>query len=253
MGIILIEMDSSKGSYFVGTSGWNYPEWRACFYPSDLPQSRRLEHYATRFKAVEINATFYRSFKDQTYHNWYARTPDDFRFVLKAPRLITHVKHLDNVSEEIQAFDRSAHLLAEKLGLILLQIAPDTPYDLRRLSGALSVFRQPSKVAIEFRRQNRQVEDVIDLLHNFGAVWVNSDYPGNRLDDRLISDVGYLRLHGRRCWYADQYTAEEIAEIAKLTKQMVDRKAKAVYIFFNNTVNGYAAQNALELQELLRA
>jgi uncharacterized protein YecE (DUF72 family) len=240
-------------SYFIGTSGWNYPEWRGCFYPSDLSQSRWLEYYATRFKAVEINATFYRNFKDQTYHNWYARTPDGFRFVLKAPRAITHVKHLHNAAEEIQAFDRSAHLLAEKLGLILLQIAPDTPYDLGRLSSALSVFRQPCKVAIEFRRQNWWTEDVVHLLHNFGTVWVNPDYPGNPLGDRLISDVGYLRLHGRRCWYADPYTAEEIAEIANLAKQMVERKAKAVYIFFNNTVHGYAARNALELRKLLRA
>ncbi|RCK77221.1 MAG: hypothetical protein ANABAC_3646 [Anaerolineae bacterium] len=200
---------------------------------------------------VEINATFYRNFRDQTYHNWYARTPDVFRFVLKAPRTITHVKHLQDVTEEIQTFDRSAHLLAEKLGLILLQIAPDTPYDLGRIGSALAAFSEPSKVAIEFRRPNWWAEDVLHLLQKFGAVWVNPDYPGHLLSDHLVTDVGYLRLHGRRCWYADPYTLDEIQEIARLAKQMLARDIKELYIFFNNTVNGYAARNALELQELL--
>jgi uncharacterized protein YecE (DUF72 family) len=245
-------MHPPQAVYFVGTSGWNYPDWRECFYPPDLPQKRWLEYYATRFRAVEINATFYRTFKDQTFRNWVARTPDPFRFVLKAPRHITHVKHLQDCVEEIRAFDRSAHLLAEKLGLILLQIAPDTPADLARLSSALSAFSQPTKVAIELRRHKRWAEDVVALLKDFGAAWVNADAPGNPLEDRITSEVGYLRLHGRRRWYDDLYTPEELEQIAVMAQQMAERGAKEIYIFFNNTVSGHAAHNALELQAQLR-
>ncbi|MCX8063513.1 MAG: DUF72 domain-containing protein [Anaerolineales bacterium] len=246
-------MDHQTGSCFwVGTSGWNYPDWRGSFYPPNLPQRRWLEYYATQFNALEINATFYRKFNEQTYRNWFARTSDGFRFVLKAPRTITHVKHLLDVDEEICEFDRSTHLLAEKLGLILLQIAPDTPYDLERLRNALQAFSVPSQIAVEFRHKSWLTEDAYQLLQDFGAVLVNPESPGNLLSDRLVSDIGYLRLHGRRRWYADDYTPEELDGIAEMAKRMVARGAKEVYIFFNNTASGYAARNALALQAKIR-
>lgn len=238
-------------TYFVGTSGWNYLDWRGSFYPHNLPQRRWLEYYATNFKTVEVNATFYRKFKDQTYHNWSARTPEGFRFVLKAPRLITHDKHLVDATDEICEFDRAAHLLAEKLGLILLQIAPDTPYDLERLKHALSVFSCPSKVAVEFRQGSWENEETLHLLQGFSTVWVNPDCPGHPLTARLTAEVGYLRLHGRRRWYVDEYTAEELEGIAEIAKGMAERGAKEVYIFFNNTADGGAVRNAWALQEKL--
>lgn len=251
MGIISIKMNRPYRTFFVGTSGWNYPEWRGFFYPPNLPQKRWLEHYTVHFPAIEVNATFYRKFKDQIYQNWAVRTPPGFRFVLKARRLITHEKRLLNAAEEIQAFDRSAHLLAEKLGLILLQIAPHTPYEPQRLRDALLVFSQPSKVAVEFRDEAWLTGEVLRLLHDFGAVLVNSDYPGNPLTDRLVSEVGYLRLHGCRRWYVDEYSKEELERIAETAQRMVERRAKEVYIFFNNTASGYAVRNALGLQEKL--
>lgn len=238
-------------TFFIGTSGWNYPDWRGNFYPKDLPQSRWLEYYTTHFKALEINATFYRTFKDQTYQNWSVRAPSGFRFVLKALRSITHVKHLLDTADEIQAFDRSAHLLAEKLGLILLQVAPGTPYDPERLKNALSAFSHPSKIAVEFRHQAWLTEEVYRLLQDFGAVWVNSEYPGHPLSDRLVSEIGYLRLHGRTRWYDHDYTVEELEGIAETAERMVKYGAKAVYLFFNNTTGGHAARNALQLQEKL--
>lgn len=246
-------MECPKGTCFwIGTSGWNYPDWRGSFYPQGLPQKQWLQHYTAHFKAVEINATFYRKFKDQTYHNWFARTPEGFRFVLKAPRAITHVKHLVDPDEDIQAFDRSAHLLAEKLGLILLQIAPQTPYNPQRLKNALSVFSQPSKIAVEFRHKAWLTEEIYHLLRDFGAVLVNSDYPGHPLTDCLTSAVGYLRLHGRTRWYDHDYTPEELESIAETAQRMAADGAKEVYIFFNNTASGYAAQNAAELQAKIR-
>lgn len=243
--------EHSQATFFVGTSGWSYPDWRGRFYPADLPQKRWLEYYLTHFNAVEINATFYRKFTDQTYQKWYAHTPAEFRFVLKAPRTITHVKYLLDTDDEIREFDRSTDILAEKRGLILLQIAPQTPFDPIRLQRALSLFSSPPKVAVEFRHESWLTEEVYHLLQGFSAVLVNPDYPGHDLTDRLVSDVGYLRLHGRRRWYADDYTAADLAEIAGIAERMVERGAREVYIFFNNTVNGYAAHNAFALQAML--
>lgn len=242
-------MGEALARYFIGTSGWTYDDWRGNFYPADLPRNRWFDYYTARFNAVEVNATFYRAFKDQTYRDWRGRAPAGFRFVLKAPRTITHHKHLLDAAEEIRAFDRSAHLLEEKLGLILLQVAPDTPYDLERLRSALLAFRAPSEVAVEFRRRDWLTEDTYGLLRALGAALVNPDSPRNPLTDRLTSGVGYLRLHGRQRWYAYDYSGEELAEIAGVARGMIDRGAKEVYIFFNNDPGGCAPRNALDLIE----
>ena len=85
-------MNKKNVEFFVGTSGWIYAHWKELFYPEDLPKSRWFEHYAEQFSTVEVNATFYRTFKDQTYHKWRVRAPEKFKYVLKAPRLITHRK-----------------------------------------------------------------------------------------------------------------------------------------------------------------
>jgi uncharacterized protein YecE (DUF72 family) len=138
-------MSKEKVKFFVGTSGWSYAHWKEVFYPEDLPKSRWFEYYAKEFSTVEVNATFYRTFKDQTYHKWRDRAPEKFTYVLKAPRLITHRRYLEDVEEHIKRFWESASLLESKFGLILLQLAPNTPYDPDRLKKALLAFDDPNK------------------------------------------------------------------------------------------------------------
>jgi uncharacterized protein YecE (DUF72 family) len=244
-------MTEPHPQFLVGTSGWTYDHWKGSFYPEDLPKSRWLEYYLARFPAVEINATFYRSFQDQTYHRWRERAPAGFQYVLKAPRLVTHRKYLEGVEEDISKFWRSACLLEEKLGMILLQVAPGTPYDLERLRSALLAFGDPHKVAVEFRRDQWLNEAVYRLLASLGAAFCSADSPRSRLSDRVTSDVAYLRLHGRARWYSHDYTPDELDEIAALARRLADQGARRVYIFFNNDFEGYAPHNALALQERL--
>ena len=234
---------------FIGTSGWTYEHWRGVFYPPDLPQSRWFSYYVQHFPVVEINATFYRSFKDETYLNWYHHTPADFRFILKAPRLITHRKYLENVVEDIQKFDRSARLLAEKLGLILLQLAPATPYDVSRLAEALRSFQNPSSVAVELRSPKWITEDVLQLLRELQVTYCNPDSPRSPLNVVVTSPTLYLRLHGRRRWYADEYTVAELEEIYQRVLMVEGLGVRTVYILFNNDFEGYAPKNALKLME----
>src|SRR5512136_2995851 len=119
-----------KAQYLIGTSGWTYDHWKGTFYPDGLAKSRWFDYYAEQFPAVEVNATFYRRFADQTYVKWLERAPAGFIYVLKAPKLITHRKYLVDAEEDIRLFWRSACILEDKLGLVLLQVAPGTPYDL---------------------------------------------------------------------------------------------------------------------------
>lgn len=245
------EPDESRVVFRVGTSGWTYPHWRGLFYPQELPQSRWLEHYAAHFPAVEVNATFYRTFKDETYQKWCQRVPAGFGYVLKVPRLITHRKYLEDVKEDIERFDRSARLLGEKLELVLLQLAPDMPFDLLRLRLALSAFADPGKVAVEFRGVQWLQDDAYRLLAELGVTHCSPDSPRQVLSDRLTSEKGYLRLHGRKRWYSYDYSDGELGEIAAMARELHRRGAKRVYIFFNNDFEGFAPKNALRLSELL--
>ncbi len=237
--------------FYVGTSGWTYDHWKGNFYPADLPKSRWFDHYAAIFSSVEINATFYRTFKDSTYQKWYDKAPQGFVYVLKAPKPITHYRHLENTAEEIAAFWRSANLLGDKFGLILLQIAPDTPYDLDRLQKALLAFTVPGRVAVEFRHDQWYTDEVRSLLTNLGAVFCDADSPRSHLRGWVTSAAAYIRLHGRRHWYSYNYSDSELAEIAGRARKMVSEGASQVYIFFNNDFEGYAPVNAQTLKKLL--
>ena len=247
-----IELSTTEQpTIFVGTSGWTYDHWKGLFYPATLPQKSWFDYYARKFSAVEVNATFYRTFKDQTYQNWRERAPQGFGYVLKAPKLITHRKYLVDVEVDIKAFYRSCTLLQEKFEMILLQVAPNMPYDLDRLYETLRAFDNPSRVAVEFRRPEWLNPQTMDLLRSVGATICNVDSPQQQITDHLTSDRAYLRLHGRKHWYAYNYSEAELKEIAELTYNLASRGAQRVYIFFNNDFEGYAPANAIALQGLL--
>ncbi len=237
--------------FYIGTSGWIYNHWKGRFYPQNLPQKRWFDYYAGKFSVVEVNATFYGTFKDQTYNNWRERAPQGFGYVLKAPRLITHRKYLLGVEEDIRTFYCSCSLLEDNFQLILLQVAPNTPYDPPRLRRALSAFPDQSRVAVEFRRDEWFNLETLGLLQEVGAVICNVDSPRHKLADNLTSSRAYLRLHGRNNWYAYNYSNAELAEIADLAHSLVNKGAKQVYIFFNNDFEGYAPANAMTLQGML--
>lgn len=247
-------MDKSlpaKPVFFVGTSGWTYDHWKGRFYPDTLPKSRWFDYYANQFSSVEINATFYRTFKDQTYMRWKERSPHDFGYVLKAPRLITHRKFLVEVDELAKVFYHSCALLEEKFKLILLQVSPQIPYDLDRLYKALLAFPDPGKVAVEFRRPEWYCQETFEMLQSIGATICNVDSPRKNITALLTSDQAYLRLHGRKHWYCYNYSEAELREIAGLAKELARRGATRIYIFFNNDFEGYAPANTLAIQHML--
>ena len=244
-------MNGKVFPFCVGTSGWTYDHWKGSFYPEDLSKSKWFAFYATKFSAVEVNATFYRRFKDQTYQKWKERAPDGFTYVLKAPKWITHRKLLIDVKQDIHIFMRSASILENKLGLILLQLPPSLPYDLERLRTAILAFDNSTRIAVEFRHKRWNTPEVQQLLHELGATYCNVDSPKNRLTDILTGKTGYLRLHGRKRWYAYDYSHDELAEIAQIAIRLKKSGAKQVFIFFNNDFEGNAPRNAIALMKIL--
>src|SRR5688572_27384113 len=134
-----------------GTSGFSYKEWQGTFYPPKLPASRMLEFYAERLPAVELNNTFYRMPAEAMMQGWEKRTPDEFRFVLKAPRQMTHIRKLSDCEEPLARFTQAAKGLRHKLGPLLFQLPPTFQRDVARLEAFLDKVPSDLRVALEFR------------------------------------------------------------------------------------------------------
>src|SRR5262245_54134899 len=108
----------------VGTSGYNYTEWRGTFYPEDLPTTSMFEYYSARFHTVEINYTFYRMPTAKTTGGWLAQAPAGFAYTLKAPQKITHIRRLKDAQAELTFFCDSARVLGAHLASLLFQLPP---------------------------------------------------------------------------------------------------------------------------------
>jgi len=180
---------------FVGTSGFSYKEWKGKFYPADLPASEWLRFYAERFRSVEINNTFYRMPKKEVLASWADQVPDGFRFVIKAPRRITHIKRLKEVESEAGFLFENLGALGSRLGPVLVQLPPNLPKDTVRLDAFLAAVPEGLSLAFEFRNPSWHAPDVLDRL---GA----RDFALAAVDDEELPDPplvptaswGYLRL-----------------------------------------------------------
>ena len=242
---------AEKIQFHIGTSGWYYDHWKEVFYPQGLPKTKWFEYYRNYFSTVEINATFYRRFKEKTYEKWYRQADAPFIYVLKVPRIITHRKYLQDVDEQVREFCESAALLHEKLGMLLLQLAPSTTYDLQILEEALDAFSDPQKVVVEVRHKRWLTAEFKELLTRHKIAFCNMDSPRLSVSDWITSGKAYYRFHGRAGMYTYDYSENELKEIAEQLYGLSKQGVKEVYVFFNNDYEGNAVKNALALKKLL--
>lgn len=179
---------------WIGTSGYNYPEWKGSFYPPTLSSSKMLSFYAQHFVTVEINYTFYRLPNAKTIAAWASGTPETFRFTLKAPRRITHDARLEDCQALVDVFCRAAAGLGSKLGVLLFQLPPYLRRDVARLDTFLGWLPSGLAAAFEFRHPSWHDEEVFALLRNRNLALCIAD--AGRLSTPLVStaDYGYFRL-----------------------------------------------------------
>lgn len=230
----------------IGTSGYSYKEWKGSFYPPDLPAKKMLHFYAERFDAVEINSTFMALPRVEVVEEWVDAVPAEFRFVLKAPRQITHVKRLADAAEPLTRFCELAKGLKKHEGSLLFQLPPNMKKDLARLQAflALPPLQKKHRVAFEFRHESWFDDEVFDLLHKHHAALCIAD-----ADDELTipfaatADWGYLRL--RRLDYTD---AQLKAWVARVKKQ----DWKDVFVFFKHEDEGRGPRFAKRFKELAK-
>jgi uncharacterized protein YecE (DUF72 family) len=178
----------------IGTSGWNYPEWRGAFYPEGLAAAKMLPYYAARFPTVEVNATFYRMPTPKIVAGWAARVPEAFVFALKAPQRITHFARLRDVTDPVAFFCESARTLGPRLGPLLFQLPPTFAADLARLEAVLALLPADLRAAFEFRHPSWFAEPVYARLRAANAALAIVDTEAGATPAVATADWGYLRL-----------------------------------------------------------
>lgn len=229
----------------VGTSGYAYKEWKGTFYPVDLKPDGFLPYYASRFKAVEINNTFYRMPTLKMLQQWDAQVQDDFTFVLKAPQRITHMKRLKECGEDLKFFLQTAAVLGAKLGPTLYQLPPNFKKDLPRLQNFVSLL-PPRSAAFEFRHASWFDDEVYGLLRTHEAALVLADTDPEESDITVpfvpTADFGYLRL--RRVAY-------DTAALKEWAARIQGTAWREACVFFKHEDAGTGPRLAAEFMSIL--
>lgn len=227
---------------WVGTSGWQYADWRGRLYPEGVPQRLWLEHYAERFATVEVNNAFYRLPKLETFAAWRERTPADFIVAVKASRFLTHIKRLAEPEEPVGRLMERLAGLGDRLGPVLLQLPPNMPVDLERLDAALGFFPSSVRVAVELRHESWFTDTCRQLLTAHRAAFC--------LADGLIrtplwrtTDWGYVRFHRGLSAPLPCYGKKALASWAARLSELF-APGEDLYAYFNNDTLGCAPRDA---------
>ncbi len=240
-----------RGHIHLGTSGWNYRSWRDDFY-AGKPARLWLAHASRVFDALEVNGSFYRQIRAETFRRWREETPAEFRFALKGHRFITHYRRLRDVSRSIDLLREPARELGEKLSVVLWQLPRDFTRDLERLDAFIAELGRWSDVrhAIELRHRSWFDGEVARRLHEARIASCISDAPDFPIWRAITTDLVYVRLHGHTRKYASSYRREHLSRWAAEIRRW-SAEGRDVHVYFDNDAEGAAVRNALTLQSLL--
>ncbi|MBV1853034.1 DUF72 domain-containing protein [Catellatospora sp. NEAU-YM18] len=235
----------------VGTSGWQYQDWRGPFYPPGLPQREWLAHYAAHFPTVEVNSVFYRLPKRDVFTAWRAQTPAGFTVAVKASRYLTHIRRLRDPAEPVRRFLDAVAGLGDRLGPVLLQLPPTMRADPDALADTLRRFPKGQRVAVEPRHPSWWSEQVRAVLERHHAALCWADRLGRPQTPLWrTADFGYLRFHEGRAQPRPRYGRTALRTWhGRLHDTFGDHP---VYVYFNNDPHAAAIADARAFAALAR-
>jgi len=236
-----------RGKIRIGTAGWSIPKQQAAEFPGE---GTHLERYARRFSSVEINSSFYRPHMPVTYARWSASVPPGFRFAVKLPREISHLRRLVAVTEPLDRFLAEIAALGDRLGPLLVQLPPSFRYDETLVGAFLEILRArlDGDVVCEPRHPSWFAESVDGMLTRFQVARVMADpapapraaVPGG------WPGISYRRLHGSPKMYYSGYSTEFLDLTARAMRDTAANTRES-WCIFDNTADGKAAEDALSL------
>ena len=236
----------------VATAGWSIRKEHAELFAAE---GSHLQRYASRFAAVEINSSFYRSHKRETYERWAADVPDDFRFSVKMPRSLTHERYLEDRGAPLTQFLHEIKGLGSKLGCVLVQLPPSLAYEPRTVESFFAALRARHRglVVCEPRHQtwftgaaDRRLE-----AHGVGRVAADPSCGEGGNQPSGSERIAYFRLHGSPVMYQSSYSDQYLSALAAQMRGLALRAP--VWCVFDNTSRGAATINGLDLRRRLGA
>jgi uncharacterized protein YecE (DUF72 family) len=238
--------------WYIGCSGFYYREWKEIFYPKGLAQSKWFDFYCQHFNTLELNVTFYRFPELKLFQNWYNKSPEDFIFSAKVPKIVTHNKKFVGTEDVIKSFyDVLINGLQEKTGPVLFQLPPSMQYSEEKLEQILSHADPAFNNVIEFRNVSWWRKEVMDTLSKHHITFCGVSFPGLPDDVVINTPQPYYRFHGVPKLY---YSGYDDAFLEKVFKKISSsKKAEKAFLYFNNTAAAEALHNARYLQQLATA
>lgn len=236
--------------WHTGCSGFHYKEWKEVFYPKGLPQRLWLHHYCKHFNTLELNVTFYRFPQLSFLQNWYQKTPAHFSFAVKAPRLITHYKKFDTTELLLKDFyDTIQEGLKEKLACVLFQLPAQIKYSEELLQKMVQQLNPAFINVVEFRDVSWWQPHVYETLASHHICFCSISYPNLPNEVITNSNIVYYRFHGVPQLYYSAYEQPFLQQVvaAIRTAKQIDQ----VFLYFNNTAETAAIQNAQYVQQLI--
>jgi uncharacterized protein YecE (DUF72 family) len=237
-----LSIDPSR--VLVGTSGYNYPEWRGTFYPEKFSTAKMLAYYAERFPTVEINYTFYRMPTEKLLAGWAAGTPEKFSFTLKAPRRITHDAKLQRCEELVEAFCTTARTLGPKLATLLFQLPPNFKKDVAVLRAFLALLPEGTRAAFEFRHASWFDPDVFEALRARRLALCVADSEKLHAPVEVTADYAYFRLRD------EGYQQADIERWARTVRQLPG--VTDAFVYFKHEEQGLGPDFARRFMEAVR-
>lgn len=235
--------------FHIGCSAFATPSWKHLFYPEDLPKSKWFEFYCQHFKTYEFNGSFYKFPTVKNLLTWHDKTPADFQFSIKIPKIISHIKKLQNCESEINEFYAIVQEgLKSKLACVLWQLPPSFNYSEERLDSIINSTNTEFKNVVEFRHESWWREDVMNLLRENNLIFCNVNYLKLPTEIHKNSSIGYIRMHGNPELFYSEYTQKQIEQLYLEIKNM---EFEEIYIYFNNTASTAGIINALQFKNLM--
>ncbi len=237
--------------WWIGCSGFHYKEWKDVFYPKGIPQTKWFEHYCEHFNTIELNVTFYRFPTSASLQSWYKRSPAEFKFSVKGPRLISHYKMFNNCERLLGDFYASIYEgLGDKLGCVLFQLPASIKYSDEMLERIVSNLNTSFDNVMEFRDASWWNKKVYNALKKHKISFCGISHP--KLQDDVVKNntILYYRFHGVPVLYKSEYKKEFIKEITDEIK--ISGRFKEAFIYFNNTWGTGALANAKQMQDFIK-
>ena len=235
----------------IGCSGFFNRHWKGIFYPEDLRQKDWFLYYSSQLDTLEINTTFYKFPEPEKLSAWYKISPPHFLFTVKAPRLITHFKKLNDCSRLFDDFYFAcAEGLKEKLGCVLFQFPPQFQYSEEKLELLVCSLHGGYRNVVEFRHESWWNDQVTGHLRKHQISFCTPSIPG--LPDRMIttSSLAYLRMHGKQKLFYSSYTDDELQRLLQEIK--IHPGVDEAWIYFNNTASTAGILNAQRMKAMFR-